>query len=147
MSSFSMPMGSATGRSGSTHQPDSASVPDCNPRANRGRLARFTSGGMALALVAGMLSAFASLVAVTVAPQVAGASTTPTAVSWSATPNCNSYETATPPVGTVSATLTMSGGGGGGGATNSSSGGTGAAPGVGSAAPRSTLTHPLGPSR
>ncbi len=66
-----------------------------------------------------------SLVAATTS-EVAGAATTPVAASWSGSgPNCSSYVTATPPAGTVSATVTLNGGGGGGGNTNSGSGGTG----------------------
>ena len=47
------------------------------------------------------------------------------AASWSQTPNCSTFVTATPPAGTVSATVTLTGAGGGGGNTNSGSGGTG----------------------
>jgi hypothetical protein len=62
-----------------------------------------------------------SLVAATTS-EVAGAATTPVAATWSGSgPNCSSYVTSTPPAGTVSATLTLSGGGGGSGGTNDNS--------------------------
>ena len=111
------------------------------PATNRGgRLRRSAGCALAASLAAGMLSTVA-LVAVT--PGIAAAATSPVAASWSSSPNCSSYVTATPPAGTVSATLTLSGGGGGGGATNSSSGGTG---GSGGAITSTTvaLTHNSG---
>ena len=87
---------------------------------------RLTALGATVALVGGVFS----VIAVTVTPSVAGATTNPVAASWSGSgPNCSSFVTATPPAGTVSATLTMSGGGGGGGGTNSGSGGSGGAAG------------------
>ena len=73
-----------------------------------------------LALVGGVFATVAAT------PTVAGAATNPVAASWSGSgPNCSSFVTATPPAGTVSATVTLNGAGGGGGATNSGSGGTG----------------------
>ncbi len=95
---------------------------DTDATARTGRLRRPAAGVLAASLVAGMLSTVA-LVAAT--PGVASASTTGVAATWSSGPNCSTYVTATPPAGTVSATLTLSGAGGGGGNTNSSSGGTG----------------------
>ena len=75
--------------------------------------------GFAVALAASMVAV------VTQTATVAGAATIPVAATWSATPNCTGYVTATPPAGTVSATVTINGGGGGAGATNSGSDGTG----------------------
>ena len=89
----------------------------------RRRAVTAASCAMAAALVAGVFS----VVAITTTATVAGASTTPVTATWSSSPNCTSYQTATPPVGTVSATLVLSGGGGGGGGTNSGSGGSGGA--------------------
>ena len=86
-----------------------------------------------------MLSTVA-LVAAT--PGVASASTTGVAASWSSSPNCTGYVTATPPAGTVSATLTLSGAGGGGGNTNSGSGGTGGS--GGKISTTLALTHATG---
>ena len=63
-----------------------------------------------------------------ISPPAASAATTSVAATWSGSgPNCTSYVTATPPAGTVSATVTISGAGGGGGAPNSgtSTGGAG----------------------
>ena len=51
-------------------------------------------------------------------------------VSWSSTPNCSTWVTATAPSGTTSATVTISGGGGGGGAASNDNG-TQAGPGGG----------------
>ena len=87
---------------------------------------------------------FATLsVAAVTAPSVAGAATNPVAASWSSGPSCGSYATATPPAGTVSATVTVKGAGGGGGATNSGSGGTG---GTGDGLTGTLLlTHATGP--
>jgi len=87
----------------------------------RRTLRNLVVAGLGTALVGGTFA----VAAATVAPQVAGASTTPVAASWSATPSCGTYVTATPPAGTVSATVTIKGAGGGGGATNSGSGGSG----------------------
>lgn len=90
--------------------------------ARTGRLRRPAAGALAASLLAGMLSTVA-LVATT--PGMSAASTTGVAASWSTTPSCTGYATATPPAGTVSASLTLSGAGGGGGNTNSGSGGPG----------------------
>jgi hypothetical protein len=77
---------------------------------------RLTALGATVALVGGVFS----VIAVTVTPTVAGATTNPVTASWSGSgPNCTSYVTATPPAGTVSATVTLNGGGGGGGNSNS----------------------------
>ena len=66
-----------------------------------------------------MLGIVVAAAAITATPGVAGASTTPVAASWNTTPACGAYSTATPPAGTLSATVTIKGAGGGGGATNS----------------------------
>ncbi len=105
-----------------------------------GRFRRSTGCALAASLAAGLLSTVA-LVAAT--PGLAGAATNPVAASWSSSPNCTSYVTATPPAGTVSATVTLSGGGGGGGATNSGSGGTGGSAGAISSTTLA-LTHNTG---
>ena len=81
------------------------------------RLRRTSSIALAAALIGGTLSVAAAVVA----PQVAAAATTGVAASWSATPNASGFVTATPPAGTVSATLTFTGGGGGSGGTNDNS--------------------------
>ena len=78
------------------------------------RLRRTSSIAVAAALIGGTLSVAAAVVA----PQVAGATTTGVAASWSSTPNASGFVTATPPAGTVSATVVFSGGGGGSGGTN-----------------------------
>ena len=65
----------------------------------RRRAVTAASCAMAAALVAGVFS----VVAITTTATVAGASTTPVTATWSSSPNCTSYQTATPPVGTVSA--------------------------------------------
>jgi hypothetical protein len=81
-------------------------------------VAAIAAAAVALALSIG--------VATQVVPSsVAGAATNPVAASWSSSPNCSTFVTATPPAGTVSATVTVNGGGGGGGNTNSGSGGSG----------------------
>jgi len=91
-------------------------------RSRRGR--RSVTGALAATLVAGMLSTVA-LVAAT--PGVASAATTSVAATWNSSPTCNgtTYYTATPPVGTVSASVTLNGAGGGGGGHGSGTGGTG----------------------
>ena len=95
------------------------SVPDNHSsRRQPRRLFAGATCAFALALVAGLVTAVAPT-------SVAGASTNPVAASWSSTPNCSTFVTATPPAGTVSASLTLTGAGGGGGNTNSGSGGTG----------------------
>jgi hypothetical protein len=89
-------------------------------RFRRPRVAMVSTCAVVVALVGGMLAVVADT------PGVAGASTNPVAATWSGSgPNCSSFVTATPPAGTVSATVTLNGAGGGGGATNSGSGGTG----------------------
>jgi hypothetical protein len=75
--------------------------------------------GFAVALVVSMVAV------VTQGATPAGAATTSVPATWSSAPNCSGYVTATPPAGTVSATVTVNGAGGGGGGTNSGSGGTG----------------------
>ena len=102
--------------------PASAQFDPSHRSSPKRRLTTIASCGFALALVA---STVAVVVATTTA-NVAGAATTPVTATWSpTTPVCGSFATATPPVGTVSATVTISGAGGGGGGTNSGSGGTG----------------------
>ena len=102
--------------------PASAPADPDRRSAPKRRLTSLATCGFALVLVA---STVAVVVAATTAG-VAGAATTPVTATWSpATPVCGSFATATPPVGTVSATVTISGAGGGGGGTNSGSGGTG----------------------
>ncbi len=96
------------------------------------------AGALAASLVAGMLSTVA-LVAAT--PGVASATTTAVAASWSSTPNTTGFVTATPPAGTVSATVTLSGGGGGGGGSNNSSSSGGAG---GKVSGTFALTHTTG---
>ena len=51
-----------------------------------------------------MLSVVAVAAAITATPEIAAASTTSVAASWSSSPNTTSYVTATPPAGTLSAT-------------------------------------------
>jgi hypothetical protein len=90
-------------------------------QSRRGTLLATATSGVVLALVVGVLA----VVTTAGTAKVAGAATNPVAASWSSGPNCTGWVTATPPAGTVSATVTVNGGGGGGGATNSASGGTG----------------------
>jgi hypothetical protein len=90
-------------------------------QSRRGSLLATATSGVVLALVVGVLA----VVTTAGTAKVAGAATNPVAASWSSGPNCTGWVTATPPAGTVSATVTVNGGGGGGGATNSASGGTG----------------------
>jgi hypothetical protein len=92
----------------------------------------------ALALVGGLLS----VVTIAATGSVAGAATTPVAASWSPAVACGTFSTATPPAGTVSATLAISGGGGGGGGTNSGSGGSGGA--GGQVSTTLAITHTTG---
>ncbi len=86
---------------------------------------RLTAIGAAVALVGGVFS----IVALTTTAGVAGASTTPVGATWSSPgPNCSSYVTATPPAGTVSATVTLERRqAAAAGTRNSGSGGTGGA--------------------
>ena len=86
-------------------------------RSARRSVVRIGSCAFALALV---MSTVAIVTSATT-PSVAAAATTAVAATWSSSPNTAGFVTATPPVGTLSATLTLSGGGGGGGGTNSSS--------------------------
>jgi hypothetical protein len=83
------------------------------------RLTAMSVCGFAVVLVASMVAV------VTQGATTAGAATNGVLATWSSAPNCTSFVTATPPAGTVSATVTLNGGGGGGGGTNSGSGGTG----------------------
>ena len=106
------------------------------------RFRRATTSGVVATLVAGALSIVTATSLVTATPQVAAAATIPVAATFSPAPGCTTIGTATPPPGTVSATVTLSGAGGGGGQTNSGSGGSG-----GSGAQISgtlLLTHDLG---
>jgi hypothetical protein len=83
----------------------------------------FAATGLSVALVGGTLA----LGIATAAPEVAAAATTGVAATWSSTPSAGGFVTATPPAGTVSATLTLTGGGGGSGGTddNAVNGGAG----------------------
>ncbi len=119
---------------------DATSVRSDGP--HHGRLFRLTASGLATSVVAGMLSVIAVAAAITVTPGIAAAATTPVAASWSSSPNCSTWVTATPPAGTVSATLTLLGAGGGGGGTNSGSGGSGGA--GGGISSTVALTHNTG---
>ena len=92
-----------------------------------GRLFRLTAGGLVASMVAGMLSVIAVASVLTATSSPAGASTTSVAAVWSGSgPNITGFVTATPPAGTLSATVTLNGGGGGGGAAggNATSGST-----------------------
>jgi hypothetical protein len=102
---------------------DKKATPTMRTTATPTRSRRTLTAGLSASLLGGLLA----VATATVAPQVAGASTSPVAASWSPTPACGSYASATPPPGTVSATISIKGAGGGGGATNSGSGGTGGA--------------------
>jgi hypothetical protein len=82
------------------------------------RVTAVAAGAVALVLSVGVATGI-------VPSSVAGAATNPVSASWSASPNCSTYVNATPPAGTVSATVTVNGAGGGGGNTNSGSGGSG----------------------
>ena len=102
-------------------------APTEQPNNRGGRFRRSTGCALAVSLAAGMLSTVA-LVAAT--PGLAAAATTPVAASWSSSPNCSSYVTATPPAGHRVGHADPVRGGGGGGATNSGSGGTGGSAGA-----------------
>ena len=92
-----------------------------------------------LVVVATVASTFTVALQV-VSSTPAAAATTPITATFSPTPTCGTYSTATPPAGAVSATVTISGGGGGGGGAG---GGAGAAGGAISSTTLA-LTHTTG---
>ena len=96
-------------------------APTEQPTNRGGRFRRSTGCALAVSLAAGMLSTVA-LVAAT--PGLAAAATTPVAATWSPSPNCSTYVTATPPAGHRFGHPHPPGRVEGAGYTNSGSGGT-----------------------